>query len=181
MIQKIIRRFYQICLFAWNTIINKVPINLVRKFFLKLLGAKLSSNCVIFRRCEIIKPLNLIVGNSSSIGWFCFLDARGGIRIGNNVTVASYCKLVTAKHDIEDPLFKSSVSPIIIDDYAWICIGATILGGVKIGRGAVVMAGAVVTKDVPPMTVVGGVPAKFVKKRNNEPIFNDDMKWSFLN
>ena len=176
-------RIYQICLFIWNTIINKIPINFVRKFFLKLLGAKLSGNCVIFRRCEMIKPLNLIVGKSSSIGWFTLVDARGGITIGENVTVASYCKLVTAKHDIEDPMFTASEAPIMIEDYAWVCTGATIFlgGGVKIGRGAVVMAGAVVTRDVPPMMVVGGVPAKIVKERKTEPVFQDDMKWVFLN
>ena len=129
----------------------------------------------------MIKPVNLKVGKGSSIGWFSLVDARGGITIGDNVTVASYCKMVTAKHDIEDPLFKASESPITIEDYAWICTGATILGGVTVGRGAVVMAGAVVTKDVPPMTVVGGVPAKFVKDRKTEPVFQDDMKWAFMN
>lgn len=181
MMYKIASRIYQIGLFVWNTLINKIPINKVRKFFLRLLGAKLSSNCVIFRRCEMIKPIGLKVGKSSSIGWFSLVDARGGITIGNNVTVASYSKLITAKHDIEDPMFMANTAPIVIEDYAWVCTGSTILGGVTIGRGAVVMAGAVVTKDVPPMTVVGGVPAKHVKDRKTEPIFEDDMKWVFLN
>ena len=122
-----------------------------------------------------------MMGEHSSVGWFTLLDARGGITIGNNVTVASYCKLVTAKHNIEDPLFHAVLEPIKIEDYAWICTGATILGGVKIGRGAVVAAGAVVTKDVPPMTVVGGVPAKIISNRKTEPIFIDDMKWVWLN
>lgn len=181
MAHRLARRIYHICLFIWNSLINKIPINTLRKFFLRLLGAKLSSNCVIFRRCEMIKPLGLKVGKGSSIGWFSLVDARGGITIGNNVTVASYTKMVTGTHDIEDPLFHASFNPIVIEDYAWICTGATILGGVKIGRGSVVMAGAVVTKDVPPMTVVGGVPAKFVKERKTEPMFQDDMKWVFLN
>lgn len=180
-LRKIGSRFYQTALFLWNTIINKIPVNEVRKFFLRLLGAKLSSNCRIFRRCEMMKPLGLTVGRGSSIGWFTLVDARGGITVGNNVTVASYCKMITAKHDIEDPMFSGIMSPIVIEDYAWVCTGATILGGVTIGRGAVVMAGAVVTRDVPPMTVVGGVPARFVKTRKTEPAFEDDMKWAFLN
>ncbi len=178
---RIIGRIYHICLLIWNTSINKIPINSLRKVLLRGLGAKLSSNCVIFRRCEMIKPMGLRVGKSSSIGWFTLVDARGGITIGDNVTVASYCRLVTAKHDIEDPMFTAIEEPIVIEDYAWICTGATILGGVTIGRGAVVMAGAVVTKDVPPMTVVGGVPARFVKERKTEPVFEDDMKWAWLN
>ncbi len=181
MFRIIVSHVYQVLLFFYNVFINKVPINVFRKICLTMLGARLSSNCVIMRRCEMQKPLGLKVGKGSSIGWFSLVDARGSITIGDNVTVASYCKLITAKHDIEDPFFKSIEEPIVIEDYAWICTGATILGGVKIGRGAVVMAGAVVTKDVPPMTVVGGVPAKFVKGRNTEPIFQDDMKWVFLN
>ena len=179
--RSIVSYVYQFALLIYNTIINKIPNNWVRKMYLRLLGAKLSRNCVIFRRCEMIKPLELKVGRSSSIGWFSLVDARGGITIGNNVTVASYTKMVTAKHDIEDPMFSASVHPIVIEDYVWICTGATILGGVTIGRGAVVAAGAVVTKDVPPMTVVAGIPAREVKKRNTEPIFEDDMSWSLFN
>lgn len=129
MFRKIASIPYYICLFIWNTIINKIPINVIRKFFLRLFGAKLSSNCKIFRRCEMIQPSGLRVGRSSSIGWFSLVDARGGITIGNNVTVASYCKMITAKHDIEDPMFKAIKDPIEIEDYAWICTGATILGG----------------------------------------------------
>lgn len=172
---------YQFVLLLYNTTINKIPNNCLRKMFLRMMGAKLSSNCIIFRRCELIKPLGLKVGKNSSIGWFSLVDARGGITIGNNVTVASYVKMVTAKHDIEDPMFSASVHPIIIEDYAWICTGSTILGGVTVGKGAVVAAGAVVTKDVPPMTVVAGVPAREVKKRMTEPTFEDDMKWALFN
>lgn len=173
-------RVYTILLVMGNTIINKIPWNRFRKFYFSLLGAKFAKNSVVFRRVEILGPKRLKIGSSSSIGWFTLMDSRGGVTIGENVTIASYCKLITGKHDIEDSMFCAEFYPIVIEDYAWICTGATILGGVTIGKGAVVCAGAVVTKDVPPMTVVGGVPAKEIRKRNTEPRFQDTMKWSFL-
>lgn len=75
---------------------------------------------------------------------------------------------MTAEHDIDDPYFVGTEAPVHIGDYAWISSRATILPGVRIGNGAVVAAGAVVTKDVPDYTVVGGVPAKLIGVRNNQ-------------
>jgi maltose O-acetyltransferase len=66
---------------------------------------------------------------------------------------------------MNDPLFPATYKPIVIGDYAWIGMRATILGGVTIGEGAVVMAGATVTRDVPPYAVVGGVPARVIRYR----------------
>lgn len=163
-----------------NTIINKFPSRYVRNLYYRLLGAKLSKNSVIFRRVEILRPKKLEIDKQSSVGWFTLLDCRGGIKIGKNVTVASYCKLITAKHDIEDSNFAAVYAPIEIEDYSWIATGATILSGVKIGRGAIVCSGAVVTKSVPNMAVVAGVPARIIKYRKVEPNFQDDMKWSWL-
>lgn len=174
-------KMYWMLTVVGNTIINKIPSRRLRKLYFKLLGAKIDSNSVLYRRVELMRPYNFKMGRGSSVGWFSLVDARGGISIGNNVTVASYCKLVTAKHDIDNNLFPAIMEPIIIEDYAWICTGAMILSGVTIGKGAVVCAGAVVTKDVLPMTVVGGVPAKMLKKRSVVPIFEDDLRWSWLN
>lgn len=160
------RRFYNSIVFISNMFINKIPSRSLRKFWYEMLGSKIGKSSVLFRRVEVLAPNQLTVGKNSSVGWFSLLDARGGIYIGNNVTVASYCKLVTGSHDINDPKFGAQFSPIIIGDYVWIGTGAIILQSVNIGEGAVVCAGAVVTKDVPPYTVVGGVPAKFIKKRS---------------
>ena len=74
-------------------------------------------------------------------------------------------RLITGSHDISSPAFKLTTKSIAIGDNVWVATGATILPGVMIGEGAVVAAGAVVTKDVEPWTVVGGNPAKFIKKR----------------
>ncbi|HPU00025.1 MAG TPA: DapH/DapD/GlmU-related protein, partial [Armatimonadota bacterium] len=73
--------------------------------------------------------------------------------------------LITAQHDMNDPDFANVLAPIVIEDYVWIGSRATVLPGVRIGRGAVVAAGAVVTRDVAPLTVVGGVPARPIGER----------------
>ena len=176
--KKVIER---LLLLFWNTFFNRIPSNTIRRLTLRALGAKLARNSVILRKTDVIAPKGLSIERSSSIGSHSLIDSRGRITIGSNVTVASYCRLVTAKHDIEDPQFHAEYLPIVIEDYAWICTGATIIGGVTIGHGAVVMAGAVVTKDVLPMTVVGGVPARRIKDRKTEPTFEDNMRWAFLN
>lgn len=178
--KKIIKNIYWVLIIFGNTIINKIPIRRLRRGYYRLLGANLTNTSVIFRKTDILSPRKLVMGKSSSVGWNVFLDARGGIKIGDNVTVASYCKLITGSHDINDSMFKAHFEPIIIEDYAWICTGAMILQGITIGRGSVVCAGAIVTKDVPPMSVVGGAPARIVKEREVEPVFHDDMKWSWL-
>lgn len=81
------------------------------------------------------------------------------------MVIASYVKLITGSHHINSPQFEAEFKPIVIEDYAWICTGATIVQGVRIGEGAVVAAGAVVTHDVKPYTVVAGVPAKEISVR----------------
>ena len=85
--------------------------------------------------------------------------------IGENVSISPGTWLVTGTHDINDPDFAVSFKPIVIGNYVWIGVRATVLGGVTIGDGAIVMAGAMVTRDVPAYAVVGGVPARVVGQR----------------
>ena len=159
--------YYPIVLFR-NAVINKIPSRHFRRMIDKLLGARMGKGSFLFRRTELLFPKGLHIGDHSTIGWFTLLDARGGIIIGNNVTVASYCKMITGSHDINSSNFEASFLPIEIGDYAWICTGATICQDVKIGEGAVVAAGAVVVKDVEPYAVVAGVPARKIGTRKNQ-------------
>ncbi|MEO7002970.1 MAG: oligosaccharide flippase family protein [Ktedonobacterales bacterium] len=105
------------------------------------------------------------IGAGTVINQGCLIYTSGGLLIGAHVSISPGVSLVTGTHDINDPTFPSDYQPIIIDDYAWIGTRAVILRGVTIGQGAVVMAGAVVTHDVAPYTVVGGVPAKPIQER----------------
>lgn len=156
--------YYPIVLFR-NTVINKIPSRHFRKWIDELLGARYKNGAFTFRRTEVYYPKGLYLGQNSTVGWFTLLDARGGLYIGNNVTIASYVRIIDGKHDINNPSFPASFAPIVINDYAWICTGAIIIQGVTIGRGAVVAAGAVVTKDVPEYAIVGGNPAKVIGER----------------
>lgn len=90
----------------------------------------------------------------------CHISTIGGLVIGQDVTIAEGVWLITSTHEANDPVFRGHYRPIVIDDHAWIGVRATILGGVTIGSGAVVLPGAVVTSDVPAGAVVGGVPAQ---------------------
>src|SRR6185369_10201510 len=85
--------------------------------------------------------------------------------IGNNVSIAGEVRIYTMEHDIDSPDFAEIGAPVVIDDYVVIGTRVTILPGVHIGKGAVIASGAVVTKDVEPYSVVGGIPAKEIKKR----------------
>jgi putative colanic acid biosynthesis acetyltransferase WcaF len=87
------------------------------------------------------------------------------IRLGRNATVSQYAYLCTGTHDISDPHMKLVTAPIIIGDSAWVCADTFIAPGVTLGEGAVAGARSSVYKDVEPWTVVGGNPAKFIKKR----------------
>lgn len=113
----------------------------------------------------------------SIIGDRAILDARhGGIIIGKNVNVSTAASFWTEQHDYNDPYFRCTNikgGTINVKDRAWIGPNVIILHGVTVGEGAVVAAGAVVTKDVPPYTLVGGVPAKVIGKRN------EDLRYEF--
>ena len=132
---------------------------------------QLSDNVVIYYGAEIRDPSNITIEKGSIIGDNAILDGRNGITIGENVVFASNVKIWTEQHDHRDPWFRCETQehkPVIIDDRAWIGSSVTILHSVHIGEGAVVAAGAVVTHDVPPYTIVAGIPAKKIGDRNHD-------------
>lgn len=141
----------------------------IRNFFYRYVyQIDMKKNAVIYSDCEMRNPSELNIGKGSVIGNGAILDARAGITIGNNVVLASNVSIWTLQHDYRDPEFRclpEHYGPVTINDRAWIGPNVVILHDVVIGEGAVVAAGAVVTKDVPPFTLVGGVPAKAIGKR----------------
>ena len=108
---------------------------------------------------------NCSIGKNSVINQGCRLDNRGGIHIDENVSISPGVHLLSADHDIDSPKCVGRQAPIIIKKLVFIGSRATILPGVTIGEGAVVAACACVTRDIPPYTLVGGVPAREIRKR----------------
>jgi acetyltransferase-like isoleucine patch superfamily enzyme len=109
----------------------------------------------------IYQPEQLALGSQIDVGEYVVIRASGGVTIGDRVLVASHAVITSRQHPTALPRFGvTEDAPIAIEDDVWIGAGAIVLPGVTVGRGAVVAAGAVVTGDVEPFTIVGGVPAK---------------------
>lgn len=133
-----------------------------------LFGMKKHPKAVLYSGFTVRKPSEIRIGAGTVVGYNCELDGRKGLTIGRNVNISSDVKFYTLQHDYNDPEFSAIGAPIVVEDYAWVSVRAIVLPGVTIGRGAVVAAGAVVTKDVPAFNVVGGIPAKILGKRNEK-------------
>lgn len=150
---------------VYNMVINKIPFHCVRLAWLRLGGAKIGKGSSIWRNTEILGMDNLRMGDDSVIAWHCQIDARAGLIIGDHVAIASHVLLVAGSHDLMAPEFWSVSAPIYIDDYAWIASRAIVAHGARIGRGAVVTANTLVSKEVPPYKIVGGTGAKPMGER----------------
>ena len=134
-------------------------------FLLRLFGAKIHSKAVVYSSVRIYMPWNLEMAAYSCLSPEVDCYNVDKIKIGAHSTVSQKTYLCTASHDITKSSNPLITAPIIIEDQAWIGASAFIGMGVTIGQGAVVGATASVYKDVEPWTVVGGNPAKFIKKR----------------
>ena len=110
---------------------------------------------------HIVSPERLTIGDGTTINYGVHIGARGGVKIGKNVRLSTYAVIETAGLDpTRVPRVAHYAKPIIIEDGVWIAARATVLGGVTIGENAVVAAGAVVTRDVPPNSIAVGIPAR---------------------
>lgn len=148
--------------------IGCVPFHHVRRFFYRLAGVSIGSGSAIHMGARFYQPSGIRIGSDTIVGEGAVLDGRDSLRIGNHVALASEVMIYNAQHDMKSETFAAVTKPVIIEDYVFIGPRAIILPGVTIGKGAVVGAGAVVTKDVPEMTIVGGIPAKEIGNRELE-------------
>jgi acetyltransferase-like isoleucine patch superfamily enzyme len=172
---------------VFNGLISHFPNQWLRKAYLKLfLRVKIGAHTYLGGGQRVTgyhSGADIRVGSYTIINRNCYLDGRGGLTIGNNVNVSFGTTLISLHHDFNSPDFACVAGRVVICDYVWIGANVTVLPGVTVGEGAVIAAGAVVTADVPAYTVVGGVPAKPIVKRNPfleyinmfSPIFNTDI------
>lgn len=136
-----------------------------RIYILNLFGGKIAKNSLIYSSCKIWAPWNLVLEDYGCIGPNTQIYNKDQIKIGKNSVISQGVFLCSASHDISDKHNLLITAPIIIKDQAWVAADAFVGMGVTIGQGAVVGARAAVFKDVADWTVVGGNPAKFIKKR----------------
>jgi acetyltransferase-like isoleucine patch superfamily enzyme len=127
---------------------------------------------VVIHPFVILRAFNgfIRIGNNSSVNAFTVILGNGGINIGENVMIAPHCVIVASNHKfsrIDTPMKNQGISSkgIKICDDVWIGANVSIMDGVKIGKGSIIAAGSVVTKDVAPNSIIGGVPGKLIKMR----------------
>lgn len=149
-----------------------IPSHHIRNFIYRnIFGVKLAERVVIYYGAEIRSHSGLEIGEGSIIGDKAILDARNGIILGRNVNISTGVQIWTEQHAHSDPWFRCMSDEsfrVEIGDRVWVGPRVTILHSVRIGEGAVIAAGAVVTKDVEPYSIVAGMPAKKIGMRNSD-------------
>lgn len=149
-------------------LIGVLPIHTIRVFFYKLAGMKIGKGSHLHTGTDFYDPRGVRIGEGTIVGRNAFLDGRDELAIGDNVDIASDVMIYNSEHDLDSDDFSAILAPVEIGDFCFIGPRAIILPGVKIGKGAVVVAGAVVTKDVGEFVIVGGVPARPIGERKNK-------------
>ena len=139
-----------------------------RVVLIYLFNLRIDKKAVLYSGFLIRKPNRISIGKGTVVGYNCELDGRMGLTIGENVNISSDVKFYTLQHDYNSKEFSAVGAQVIVEDYVWVSVRAIILPGVTIGKGAVIAAGAVVTKDVEPYSIMGGIPAKKIGERKKE-------------
>jgi acetyltransferase-like isoleucine patch superfamily enzyme len=172
--------------FLWEAM-EKSPLCLATNFtfpFRRMIAKKLFKKCGSNFCCENGVRFNfgqfIEAGDNVFLSADTFIDSKGGVKIGNSVDIAEYVRILTHTHS-ESNHMERTYGRVVIGDYVKIYSGATILFGIKIGDQAIVAAGSVVTKDVPPNQVVAGIPAEVVRERHTEGRERDELnhRWLF--
>lgn len=143
----------------------------IRYVLLSHIAERCGNNVSVHDGVYLMHPSKLSLGSNISIHPLCYLDAQGTIEIGNDVSIAHNASILSFEHDFSNvdlPIkdMPCIPKPIIIENNVWIGASVRILGGVTIKSGSIIGAGAVVTKDIPPMSIAVGVPAKVIKQRS---------------
>lgn len=153
------------------------PSHHFRRFLYRLFGMKIGSGSTLHMMGRIYDPRNISIGDDTIIGEKFSLDGRkqlsnsqGGLVIGNHVDIASEVMIWTSQHDIHSNDFHAIEAKVEIGDYVFIGPRAIVLPGVKVGKGAIIGAGAVVTKNVAEGDIVAGVPAKTIGQRQTSDL-----------
>lgn len=153
---------FELMILRWA---GHIPCHFKRRWIYQLAGVKIGKGSTIHMWCNFFDPRGITIGEDTIIGDHAFLDGRAPLTIGSHVDIASQVLIYNSQHSINAEDFGATDAEVVIEDYVFIGPRAIILPGVRIGRGAVVAAGAIVTKDIPELAIVGGVPAQVIGQR----------------
>lgn len=148
-----------------NYFINIIPCWMIRKLLYRLCGMKIGKHSRIMMKTIVTLPWKISIGDNTTVNEYCYLDGRGGLKIGNNVNIALYSMIVTGTHDHKSEKFDYYTEPVLIEDNVWMAIRSTVLNGCVIKTSAVISAGSVVMPHTvcDEYTIYSGNPANKLK------------------
>lgn len=160
-----------------NHFVAHIPSHTMRRRWYRRMGIRIGSGSAIHLNTYVwfygprhLAGMGGTIGRNSIVNRRCTLDFRGPLTIGDNVSISPEVAVITTQHDWREPGFPLDIRPVVIEDHVWIGIRAIVLPGTHVGRGSVIAAGAVASGEIPPMSVVAGVPARVVAVRPQEAL-----------
>lgn len=144
--------------------------NFIKSNFIRLQGGNVGKKVTFYPGIRINPSMNISIGNNVDLAWGVLITTKGGVEIGDRTLIGYRTQILSANHKIPEmkrQIFSSghTTEKIMIENDVWIGANCIITAGVHIGEGAVIAAGSVVTKNVEPFTIMGGIPAKLIRKR----------------
>jgi acetyltransferase-like isoleucine patch superfamily enzyme len=163
--------------YIFNRYVMYIPSRSIRLFFFRMRVAKCGQGIGLLMGVELRRGRNVFIGDRVVMNRGVLLDGRGGrLTIGDDVDISQETNIWTLQHDVHSDVHADQGADVTIEDHVWIASRVTVLPGVRIGRGAVVASNSVVTKDVPPMTIVAGIPAKVIGQRRSQLAYRLDFR-----
>jgi maltose O-acetyltransferase len=154
--------------YTYNHVLSNLPSRNIRHAYLRVYLGSIGKDTGIQMGCKFLHGRKVYLGDRNVINFGCLFDGRHyPIKTGSDLSIGPEATILTLGHDPQSPDFADKGGEVIIGDRVWIGYRATILPNVKIGDGAVVGAGAVVTKNVEPYTIVAGNPAQAIGRRDS--------------
>lgn len=162
----------RLLVYVTNHVVSHVPSHVLRRGWYRRIGLDVGSGSAIHLGCFVwfygpghLRRTGASIGENSIVNRDCCLDVRGPLVIGDNVSISPEVAIITTQHAWREPGFPLETRGVVIEDHAWIGMRATLLPGTTVGRGAIVAAGSVASGDIPPLTVVAGIPARAIARR----------------
>jgi acetyltransferase-like isoleucine patch superfamily enzyme len=155
--------------YIYNGIVGRLPLHIVREFYLSCYLGAFGRGTAVQMGCHFLNGRKVHLGERNVVNFGCLFDGRRyKIMTGHDVSIGPEATILTLGHDPQSTSFELRGGDVVIGNHAWIGYRAMILPGLTVGEGAVVAAGAVVTKSVEPYTIVGGNPARLIGQRTRD-------------